>query len=374
MTQLEHFDAAHVCYLMCGCPIGTNWNLPTRLLLLGCDHNVPLHSELMTPESIESFLCTEAFEWARRKGNRRTCLQSLQTFKLRYAELLADFGYVELAREYVVSIRQLTGIGLDNSTPHAIPASGNGLVPVFPDDFVDRLYRFEDRLCVLTGAKLSCKRKASEEHRKSTLAAITGGLGSVFSRTLSSDGTEKTKKAVQQQEITLDEPSSENEFMDMIETKPSKSLAPDSKPNDNPPGAKKDQIKSHKEATFVNSKSITSEANKPPKSSETKVKPQLFTPFSAVKPTEEHKTDSISGHTGDFPPASAPPTLGDDAADKVIEDKRNEPKQKMPSPTSTPNPKRNDKKAPSSEPPSECIISCEQILCYYSISDLVILL
>ena len=155
-----------MCYLMCGYSIGTNLNLPTRFLLLGCDHFIPLHSELMTPEAIESFLCTEALEWAGCRGNRRTYIQSLQVSKLRYAELLADHGYTNLAREYVVSIRQLTGIGLDeNGDSQAPPMSGN-LVPVFPDNFKDRLLRFEDRLC---GADLSCKREESEQ-RKSTIA------------------------------------------------------------------------------------------------------------------------------------------------------------------------------------------------------------
>lgn len=341
--QLEQFDAAHICYLMCGCPIGTNYNLPTRLLLLGCDHDVPMHSELMTPESIESFLCTEAFEWARRKGNKRTCLQSLQTFKLRYAELLADFGYVNLAREYVVSIRQLTGIGLDENANQLPPVSGNALVPVFPEEFVDRLYRFEDRLCVLTGAELSCKRKASEEHCKSALAAITGGLGSVFSRK-PSEGKDSSK----QDPRKLDEPSSENEFMDMIETKPI----------DKPVDKKNDQVKSRTDPAPMGSttSAVESKAKAPTSPKPSEDTPKQFTPFNVPKASEAHKQDGPSFNsvpTGDFPPASAPPTLGDDAILDKVDHKSKAAKEKVPSPTSTPSTKNADKKAPSSEPPSK---------------------
>ena len=355
--QLEQFDGAHVCYLLCGCPIGTNWNLPTRLLLLGCDHNVPLNSELMTPESIESFLCTEAFEWARRRGNKRTCLQSLQTFKLRYAELLADFGYVNLAREYVVSIRQLTGIGLDEKRGSQIaPTSGNNLVPVFPDDFIDRLYRFEDRLCVLTGSELSCKRK-EEEHRKSTLAAITGGLGSVFGLK-PSDAEELKCKDLQQEEKKLDEPSSENEFLEMIETKRDVPKSNSSKPSGNLSEERNSRVQSPKDARPVDTAPhVPEEAQSPKQSdSQTKQQQQQFTPFNMSQDLPRKQvTDTTSrnaSHTGDFPPVSAPPSLGDDAPAKMMEPKPQKPLEKISSPMSTPA-KQADTKAPSSEPPSK---------------------
>lgn len=355
--QLEIFEGAHVCYLMCGYSIGTNWNLPTRFLLLGCNHDIPLHSELMTPEAIESFLCTEAFEWARRRGNRRTCLQSLQVFKLRYAELLADYGYVDLAREYVVSIRQLTGIGLDeNGNSQAPPMSGNALVPVFPHDFIDRLYRFEDRLCVMTGAELSCKRKETEQ-RKSAIAAITGGLGSMFGRK-SSDASDNAKgKDLMQQENKLDEPSSENEFMDMIEKKSSTSVA-NSKSPDIPPRTTNDHVQSHQDNTSL----ASSEAPSKLESSQTldsDTNPQQFSPFHVSKPPEGHESDGMPidpAPTREFPPVSAPPTLGDDGLSKSVDDTKPEVEEKVADYSSTPSSKKSEQKAPSSEPPSKSVL------------------
>jgi hypothetical protein len=282
------------------------------------------------------------------------CLQSLQTFKLRYAELLADFGYVDLAREYVVSIRQLTGIGLDeSSSSQAPPPSGNTLAPVFPDDFVDRLYRFEDRLCVLTGTNLSCKRKKGEEHRKSALAAITGGFGSVFSRK-TSDAKENDN---QQQETKLDEPSSENEFMSMIETNPNTT-------------ALTSRAKSSQKSTDANSlkatelTAVASKSAKSSKPSDSEPTPkQQFSPFHSSKnpskDSEQHNHNSIGSSlntipTGDVPPASAPPIFCGDTLRKATEQKPIKPREKIASPvTSTPSSKHTDKKAPSSEPPRE---------------------
>ena len=321
---------------MCGCPIGTNWKIPTRLLLLGCDHNVALHSELMTPESIEAFLCTEAFEWARRKGNPRTCLQSLQVFKLRYAELLADFGYVNSAREYVVSIRQLTGIGMDDSAnSQAIAISGNAMIPVYPDEFIERLYRFEDRLCVLIGAELSSKKKSG--HRKSTLASITASLDNVFVH-----GKEDTnRKDLQPHDAKLDEPSSVNEFMDLTETK----LSAVSTTNTS------DHDKSRNSSGSIGAATLPPKSNSSPKPSFSEMKPQQFTPFDVSKLASEERHDSqLIDHkqNGVFPPASAPPSLGDDTIDTITEHKPKELAAKTPSPA--PSSKQPDKTAPSSEP------------------------
>lgn len=149
LLQLGLYEAAHLCYLMSKCPIGVKPHFTTRVLLVGCDHEIPLHFMLMTPESIESFERTEAFEWARRRGNRRTCLPSFQPFKLRYAELLADFGHEDLAREYVLSIRKITGIGLKKKSPSsAVPSSGNAPVSSYDSKFIEELNVFEDRVWI----------------------------------------------------------------------------------------------------------------------------------------------------------------------------------------------------------------------------------
>ena len=69
--QLGDCHPAHFCYLLCGVPFRSPTERSTRLALLGCDHRSPMNRLLMTPASIESFERTEAFEWAKRKGNRR---------------------------------------------------------------------------------------------------------------------------------------------------------------------------------------------------------------------------------------------------------------------------------------------------------------
>lgn len=69
--QLGQCHPAHFCYLVCGVPFRCPNDKSTRLTLLGCDHRIPMHQQLMTPDAIESFERTEAFEWAKRKGNRR---------------------------------------------------------------------------------------------------------------------------------------------------------------------------------------------------------------------------------------------------------------------------------------------------------------
>lgn len=140
LLQLKQVQAAHLCYLLSCSPFGSPSESTTRLVLLGCDHTVSMNLMLMTPESVVSFERTEAFEWARRLGNRKTHIPSLQPFKLRYAELLADFGREELAREYLLSIPPCIEVGgLDND---------NG-------EFIEKLKTLDDRLCGSTGAEKS---------------------------------------------------------------------------------------------------------------------------------------------------------------------------------------------------------------------------
>lgn len=107
---------------------------------------------LMTPQSIQSFERTEAFEWARRRGNRNTHIPSLQPFKFRYAELLADFGHEELARNYLLSIRSSIGLGSDS---RGRTSSGNTTPSVVMKDakFIEALEKLDDRICGSTGAE-----------------------------------------------------------------------------------------------------------------------------------------------------------------------------------------------------------------------------
>ena len=65
------------------------------MCLVGCDHVVPVDAALMTPEGVAGYERTEAYEWAKRKGNPNAAIPSLQPFKLMYAMLLADMGLDE---------------------------------------------------------------------------------------------------------------------------------------------------------------------------------------------------------------------------------------------------------------------------------------
>ena len=99
-----------------------------------------MNQMLMTPQSIQSFERTEAFEWARRRGNRKTHIPSLQPYKLRYAELLTDFGHEELARKYLLSVHSCIGLGLDNK------AVDNPYEASQDSNFIESLKLLDDRI------------------------------------------------------------------------------------------------------------------------------------------------------------------------------------------------------------------------------------
>jgi len=135
---------------------------------------------LMTPQSIQSFERSEAFEWARRRGNRKTSIPSLQPFKLRYAELLADFGYEDLAREYLLSIRSCIGLDSDKrkgGKASATTASGS---LVHDSEFIESLKRLDDRICGSTGAEPSSW--DNKDDRRGSLAAVGSIVKSVLGK------------------------------------------------------------------------------------------------------------------------------------------------------------------------------------------------
>lgn len=105
LLELGETTAAHVCYMVCGCSVSPPVQQGSKMTLIGCDVS-PEDVMLMTDVSIMSFAITEAFEWAKRRGNRNAAIQALQAFKLRYAMHLCDFGLVESAKEYVKVIMQ----------------------------------------------------------------------------------------------------------------------------------------------------------------------------------------------------------------------------------------------------------------------------
>jgi hypothetical protein len=139
--------AAHFCYLVSGRPITAHTDTSSRLALVGCDHRVKMHVALVTKESWEAYMRTEALEWAKRKGNPNAAITTLQPFKFRYAVLLADFGFEQMAKMYIDSIRKCTGLYPTSSAK----ATKSKTTNIYQKDFANSLDVFEDRLCVSLG-------------------------------------------------------------------------------------------------------------------------------------------------------------------------------------------------------------------------------
>ena len=85
----------HFCHMVAGGNIESP-SPQARLVLLGVDHRNAATLQLKNSEGISSFQLTEAFEWAKRRGNKSACIPSLQAFKLSYARVAADEGEVEV--------------------------------------------------------------------------------------------------------------------------------------------------------------------------------------------------------------------------------------------------------------------------------------
>lgn len=78
------------------------------MLLLGC-HPTPENLALTTISAIRALELTEAYEWAKRRGNRNATIRSLQAFKVAFAALVCDYGFVECARLYLESAIECLG-------------------------------------------------------------------------------------------------------------------------------------------------------------------------------------------------------------------------------------------------------------------------
>jgi hypothetical protein len=98
---------AHFCYMICGCPISSPLREGTRLCLLGSNHTLLTERTLLSPEAIESFERTEAYEWAKRQGNKNATLTSFQPFKMIFACHLVDAGLLHRAKSYLHGFRML---------------------------------------------------------------------------------------------------------------------------------------------------------------------------------------------------------------------------------------------------------------------------
>jgi hypothetical protein len=305
LMQLGQCHAAHVCYLAASSPLSNPSKPSTRIALLGCDHNIAMNRALMTPEAVKAFERSEAYEWARRLGNKKTSFSSLQPFKLRYAELLADHGHELLAREYLLSIRICTGIGII-TRGKGNPASS------FDSSFIQSLRELDDRICGSTGVERSSW-NANEESSKGSLFSL-GRLSALV----------RGKEAEEQGTLT---PRPENEVDPLLELN-----------TDILPPAKQSQKIEQMMAVV--------------KTGEQPNKPQLqIDAFEA--PIGISNVSKQESSIDDATPASAPASLaiGDGTIDQAEDSNFHE--QKMPEKSTLAEVVKKDekKKAPASEPP-----------------------
>jgi hypothetical protein len=129
LREIDDFQAAHFCYMVCGCPVTDPMREDTRMSLLGCDHRVESNVTLMATTAIEAYDRTEAYEWAKRRGNKNAAIKSLQPFKVIFATLLTDYGLEDQARLYALGIRDCSDI----KPAAAKSLTGSSLLQIFED-------------------------------------------------------------------------------------------------------------------------------------------------------------------------------------------------------------------------------------------------
>lgn len=115
LMSVGEVEAAHFCYVFCGCPVASLARPDVRLTLLG-SHVAPCDVTLGSQHVLASFERTEAYEWAKRRGNPSASILSLQPFKLMYAMRLVDYGLEDAARKYVNIIVSVLGEAGDGSS------------------------------------------------------------------------------------------------------------------------------------------------------------------------------------------------------------------------------------------------------------------
>jgi hypothetical protein len=130
LREIDEIQAAHFCYMICGCPVTDPMREDTRMSLLGCDHRVESNVTLMATTAIEAYDRTEAYEWAKRRGNKNAAIKSLQPFKVIFATLLTDFGLEDQARLYALGIRECSDI---KPAAAAKSLTGSSLLQIFED-------------------------------------------------------------------------------------------------------------------------------------------------------------------------------------------------------------------------------------------------
>lgn len=196
----EKVQAAHFCYLVSGCPISSYDDPSSRLVLIGCDHHIKASQALATTESLVGYERLEALEWAKRKGNPNAVISTLQPFKLKYAEILADHGLDGAAKEYVDSIRKCTGIV--DANEYEDDSSGP-----YDKAFAQSLDIIEDRLYLSLGIENEIQSKKTKQslNLPSVLSKLVGG---------GLTGTKESRKKPEKEISTIDQSGVIDDDMD----------------------------------------------------------------------------------------------------------------------------------------------------------------
>lgn len=201
LLHIGHVPAAHFCYMVCGLSITPAWHPSARLVLVGCDHIDEMNTSLQSREGTESFERTEAFEWAKRRGNPHAAVSVLQPFKLTYAKLLADYGFEEQALQYIETIRQCAG--LDAIEPATASPKGRKAPPsaqsalIITEEFKNDLFVFEDRICESLGVTPSWKSVDSPK-KNSVSRAFENVSSALWGKKTSKGGTTLEAEKIQE--------------------------------------------------------------------------------------------------------------------------------------------------------------------------------
>lgn len=103
-----HVEAAHCCYLLADLALGPIDNPSTRIVLLGADHKRKRPTNATQQHSfpsnfvvnMEAIQRSEVYEWAKVLGNSQYVLPGIHPYKLVYASLMADLGFIDVAVQY----------------------------------------------------------------------------------------------------------------------------------------------------------------------------------------------------------------------------------------------------------------------------------
>jgi Sec23-binding domain of Sec16 len=187
LYEIGNVNEAHFCYMVCGYPITKPTDTKARIALLGCKHSHPSNLVLFTDEALAAYERTEAYEWAKRKGNRNASLRSFQPFKLIYAMLLADIGQIDKSKSFLKSIRLSTGV----MPVHTSESNSFSVYDLFDDDCAFALVCDETRKQLTT--KAEPKVKYSQSFLKGQKLKIQTGSDSTIGG-MSQSKTPKPKR------------------------------------------------------------------------------------------------------------------------------------------------------------------------------------